>query len=872
MTQKPGSGHDLPNGGEQAGLEERIAAVFSERFDKLDRLQQASTMTQDDLDFLRETKALIEDCERRKKGELNPGPAKFLQSLRETFDAADGLSAHVLIVEAEEGKKKKKKEKKVEEVADEGEDADETGGEDPGEEVAVPTAIERAEQEYADDEVAMAWLAAARYFEEKLADLEAEENPEARKELLDTLKKEHADFVVDQLNPLFEGIEADGNTIEDFPYLTLVADTVDAVGERLEQLFQAEASGKSSESFEDIWNRFNNDILVEHGEINTLLAMPMDTEEEVRAARETFDMVIANMKDYLEDWKKTVSPILDDLKAKNQRWGPWGGLSKEHGALVRRFFGRKAKAEGEETIEGVLQQLGRRLRERSREIREEKWNEEFPDFAADAAKLIINLQDARLRREQKRVDALNTIREDRLSMDDDWKVLRAGGPRLSREEREKGAWSPVHQYDVLLRDLERDIRALIKNAPHARPARLDDVAYLWREALLRTDSFWKPGLEFMEKVAFLKRYGSGEVKEEEIDAMIRTSQRERFIEVAQSDVLTDLRKRGVQRRERREYTERRERAQLYHPKLEMLRMDAKDMYRSAINARFWKDDVPMKRREALFAEGAVIEEEELQKLVKDPEKDVSAYRRMFGMVNGTYKRVKEVEDPLYLEGKQPEGKVKTKQLRRVIERYLEAEEREIDAWKDAKNAPGWGIEPFKRDEVLHGDFDRFWHLGQRAFEDEGFRRADPALRSAIVRWIFARLRLRTLGVYAQWLIDENPDLARSFENMPREFRIPEKEVKEFGEDDDTDEVEVSDAEKADRILPVQDDRTGDEAGGGAFEDIEGGAAVDIASREGSEGDDDSAEGSSGGASERSVEGREAVLETKGSEAVKKLTQ
>ena len=616
--------------------------------------------------------------------------------------------------------------------------------------------------------------------------------------------------------------------------------------------------------------QFEERIPSRRAEIDALRQMSLESLSDVAAASAAFDRVIADMREHGDTWRSRAQPILDAMKQKRQRWGDWAPLAKEQSALMLHFFGRKAKADGSEKIEGVIHEFGRRLRERRTEL----WNEEFPNFSLRTAKEIVLIQDARLRRGENRVHAMQHIQGAFVGLKHDWELLRLGGPRYTLQERLRKQ-SPVRQYDVMMRQLERDIPRLVKSAPKARPARLDDVAFLWREALVRTEVLWREGSSFQDKIAFLRKYGNGMVDDAEIDVMIVADERENFIALATSDVLNGLRSRVAQQQERREETERRERARLYHPALDMFRMEARGMYRSALNASFWKKDVPREVREHVFSGVERTEEERLKELVTD----VAACRRMLGMVSTAYARAKTVEDQLYLEGKAPEKKVKARQLRSVIDRYLKAEEKEVTAWNNAKYADGWGISPSQRNDVLRYEFRQFCKLGERAFQDEEFLSAPLGLRKAIVSWCFLRSRLRTFEIYTQWLIDENPALAQVVTNLPPVFVVPEIEKKQKHEDEDENEdeedVEVSEEEKAALVLPVQAERTGDAAGGGAFDDIEPTSGADSGTRGGEENTDDDntpAEVPVRPAEQEDEQGRASALDEHGAKLVKALSE
>jgi hypothetical protein len=852
---------NMPRAGEGIALAERISHEFSERFARLESLQNAAKVTQKDRVFLDETQAILADVERRNTGALEEGPASILASFRVMLDVAEDQFSRADYIEADEARPNNAKPELQKEV-----ERREVEPPSFDEEVETPesgdsSTAELSESGFENDEDAQLWFEAVRDLEEMLNSAEAAD-PVDRHDAVELAHQEYNAFVLETYNPNLDTIENSGYTVEDYPFLKVVGTRLDRLAERFEHYFSVQS-------------RFFDKLEQLDDEINRLLAMPIGTAEEVADARAAFDALkltigvrnrgVDPKSGYMVDWRQQISPILDGFKARKQRWDDsWKELVQWHKYLMDRFFGPKPE-EGEER-NGVLQAYGRQLRERSREIRQEAWQNEFPNFQLAVAKTIINIQDARMRQGDERLRTMIEIASTFSGTEEHWKVLRSGGPRISHEDRAKGERSAVNQYDYVLRSLARDITVLEKAALKARPTRLNEAAYLWRGALARTDVFWKPNVDYREKEDFLIRYGSGEVEEAEMAEMLRSIERENFETVAQSDVLDDLRARGEVKRERRAAIEREERRRLYHPALEMYRMEARNAYHNAIQHQF-KPDVPLEVREHIFSGKESVEDDVLREHVKD----LKSCRLSLSVVNNLYARAKNVEDQLYTEGKVEKVKMKAKSFRLLLDRHAKFENDEVFTWKHAKFADGWGIPPAKRADVLHYEFSQFWNFGEKTFEE-----IPPRLQEPIRQWVFSRRNLRIMRQYIQWLIDENPTLAQAATNMPTVFSVPEKEspVDDESSDNPIDSAggEITDADKADLVLPKQEARAGDEAGGGEFGESEDGAVLDAVSREvevGEEQESGSVE-PAGEVVETNPEGREAALEESGNTIVRAL--
>ncbi len=555
----------------------------------------------------------------------------------------------------------------------------------------------------------------------------------------------------------------------------------------------------------ELGQHFEEAIAALGARIDAVAGMPLATEADVRAAREAFQQLHTDMNVYVQDWRTQVQPILDTLE--KGRWGAWGRVSKAHGALRRRFYGESATSDSS-ARDGVLQSFGERLKEREREINGTRWNQEFPEFSQSVANIILRVQDARLRSGDARVEAFEAIRDAVQHANAQWQALRVLGPKVSAGERARGEYSPVRDYDGRLYALTEDVNRYRERAQRAPVSYLDDVARQWGNTLARIDALWVPGTEFNDRMNFLRKFAVQPMRESdaEFSAMIAPEKADEFLRFADGEVLRALRARGARTQEEEKRAEQQARARLYHPALEILRVQAKDVYHEALRGAFWKKSTSGVLRSRLLEEGVEIEDVDLHRYVNN----IEQYRDAYRAVEEAYARVLDIENPLYTDGRAPEGATSAAALRAVLNTYHQAEEGEVRAWRDAIHAKVWKSAYSARPAKLHGVFREYQRVGSRAFEI-----VPRNLRGLVATWVIARMRLRATGEYTQWMLDENPNLVSHIQNLPSVFRVARAVSDEPGQVLTTEEKEAL-------TLPVQEVPNEDNQGGGAFENFDGG--------------------------------------------------
>lgn len=796
--------HERAAAAEAAALEGRIATEYGNRFEILERWRQGTKKTAiatpDDAEFFTSSEKVLLELEAVDRASLSAKAIQDLSDFRLLFNVAKArfdvvVQASGVQEQEDGGGKGVKPERLVVEGEEEGGYHDgfnlnEVVDDDTTEDSTKNMEINESDFEHNED--AMSWIRFVKSIEKKVA---AAENAPASERLkrYDVARVAYDDFLNNYLDPETDAIEAEGDRLRDYPHLVLVLRRVGVIADRVEKYFNSEdyESDKVVPEYDrekpsEIFEHFRNKIADLHLEVTALENVPCDTADEAEAAVREMKRVRGLIREYNKGWYRDVKPIYDRIMERlgYKGLGPWRGLKKDHFDLLNRFYGEKGD-DGTAVSEGVSQKQGRIFWDRLRAFRAERWESEFPDFEMRVAQDIILLQDARLRKGEARVKAMNAFARNFAETEATWESLRKCGPYIPREERQRGQRSVVNRYDVALRQLRRDIDSLQEHAPQALAARLDDVANNWRRALAMTDLFWNDGVNHRDRIAFLRRYGSGEATEEEMSEVIREEEKQAFEVVAASDVFDRIRARGAEEMQDRREVERRERAQMYHPELELRRMDAKTMYRRALYGNFWKRETSREERMRLLPPNAAVENDELQQYVVPGVAGADGYRLSYKLASDSRERVKEVEDAMYIRSEAPEGAVKPKRLRKVLERYLGAEQKEDEAWKTATSPEVWGDVPFvNRKRTLRYEFEQFCRKGESAFDE-----IPSTHRKPIVAWIFARLRLKTLGEYTQWLLDENPNLAARVKNIPGVFRVPEERV-----DDETLE-EQDDAEQ-----------------------------------------------------------------------------
>lgn len=776
-------------------LDERVAELFSDRFERLEKLQNATRMTEEDLAFLRETAELVAGFERRDAGDFTDGGRKTLEALRAYIDTASSasLAAEIVVEDARKLKKKKKVVVEAEEKA--GDDAPDS----ESDETALRSSSEGSgslaerQKEFEVEgwvEITRWWFGYLRAIEESIVKAESAKGKEHEAKFSDALQSYR--WIVAQFDETTTSIVRGGNEVDKYPLFVEVKAVLHEFSERLKVDDPYERSRRGRQAIEaanDVRVAFEARLDSYAGRMDDLEQAPLETLEDVARARGLLDELVRDILGtkqegnegkkgryvggFRDDWNAQVPPILDAISeaSRDGRLGKdWGNFATSKRRLLNRFLRTPEKKDAngaviQEAEDGLLTTLGKKLGERRRELRRaerrERWDREFPQFAVDIAKLRVSMQDARLREGEERVRAFAALQEEFDQLAETWETVRDGGP-FSRDRRNA---SPVHQYDILVRRLREDFAAFVERADKATPAPIDRVAFEWREALLDTRQFWNSGTKRRERLAFLRRYGSGDAGEEEISTMLRD--REGFESTADSDVLEDLRRRGRLDRAEQERIEREVREGLgRHPYLGLLRMKARDMHHLALTeGKFWGDRMKEGARVRLLQPGIeAISDEDLQTLGID----VAGYRAVYAGIEAARAAAKQIEDQLY-EGEPVHVELEHPQQFEIVRaQFNQAEARNAQAWDEALGSPAWGNVP---EDVRSGKmwrrYEKFRLRGRDAFK--GLRE----LSTPVIGWIFARRRLDTVGRYMQWLIDENPATARALSAyISSDFSIP----------------------------------------------------------------------------------------------------
>lgn len=539
-----------------------------------------------------------------------------------------------------------------------------------------------------------------------------------------------------------------------------------------------------------IGEHFQAAIQAFHEKIGEVDALPLGSEEEVQAARSALDRLASDLGGYRQQWIDQVRPILSSLRPGVSR--AWDELLEDHRALCARFFDEKSKS-GPDASLGFEQEMRDRIAQKSQEFGAAQWEEMLPNFLLSLDSTDLSILDARMLGGKEREDELKAIAETFEGQEGQWRDLRRLGPREQNRER-----SVVHQLDRRIAAMRRYIKELIEYAPQSRSQVLDRLEQEWRRAILRAD-FWTLDSSVDDRIAQLEAFTNSDLLAEDnfdLLTLVRPERRNDFLTLASgssSRLFKAFRARGRRERKDIETQKRRERAELYHPKLSFLRMQEAEAYEAMGRASFWKNETTWSKRKAAMRTNSALSDEQLADLVSD----IGAYRNAFEDLEAHRRAVRDVED-LLLSGNNLSSETNTEGVRNALNTYGAQARREDQLWGLLINSTGWKISKKEKNKKLHT-----WH---KSFQKDGQRslRGVPAfLRSRFIDWIYARQAWNITGAYAQWIIYENPEVVRHFKGIPQIFELPAS--LEGSEDSAIDVAEVIELQNDDTD---HDDREG----------------------------------------------------------------
>lgn len=561
-----------------------------------------------------------------------------------------------------------------------------------------------------------------------------------------------------------------------------------------------EKKADGPESLEDLGTRFENTIAALGDRIPDVCTLPIETPEELVAASDALAALKKDVDACISEYREKVGDkIIRPLFERVPKFADRDDTEKAFTILDRAraefqsdFLGNKAK-----NVVGTYQNRSAELSARRAEIglpvrvfsrspeQEKQWNERFPKFASDVLEAKNQIFNARVLVGRKRIQELERIQKNLFApLDTEWRELRGCSPRISQAEIDAHIRTERHTYDGEMKEMGEFLaRAIAGKREAKKPDRT--VEKDWIRMVIRIEQLWSPDTKHEERGVFLDAY----VREQNgndfpgFEHMILESERANFAKVLERSEIAhgilkaarmNKRKNSESQQDQQRQKEQ-ERAGLRHPLLDVLRASENREYNTLrYTDKFFQSPLSNDNARRLLQHGAQISDEELDKYVSDK----GAFREAFAKLEETREKIKATEDAM-LAGGEPDGKRDAEGIQRELSGYFRLERMEKESWKRALEAEGWervlGVEKEKvsgnaRKAALAEIFARYAQNGPRILRDRDYGVPEP-LRAPIEDWAETKISLNQRGELVQWVLDQNPEVARGMKNIPRVFRV-----------------------------------------------------------------------------------------------------
>ncbi len=657
-------------------LDERISDTFSALFSDLDRLQNATQVTEADIEWLKIAQAGIEDCEQRAQGNsLDAGPAKILENLGILLNAAiTNVNERAELIEAggDSPRDKRRAERAVAEQArlearrsggGAGEEGDVEELEDTG---SLDERVEIALQETAD-----VWDAKLNGLERRLYNFERRmAYAESRAEAVGDFAPIHESYdhgfkemkeafgQFDFLSPEGEpAVETPASWLEQWDHLVYVADIAARIGDNLNRFedFKREALERAQGS-EALAQEFTDSARAAAEEFKRVVALPSGTAAERFVLRLEIEGLVEAFAQYNKDWQQKAAEHLPN----GVEWADvWRKAVDARAAAHEAYRGVKDRRTGLRGAEAT------------------DWEENRRAFDGKLGIVRARLIAAQTMRGDKRRDELAGIREYYFDIKDEWKELARQAPR-------DVATSPI---GGVVRAIERDIDELIEERDVYVLRAQEAEGELGRNAV-RAFGCWKDEKRFPQRSQFLHRYLAGEINDADPEFGEFVQNRDVFLQIvaplarAHGQVLEQKAAQEAREAQRRSIEERKK---LRHPWLSELRGRSAREFDAIVLAPIWQNDIDPRTRARTIRRAGELDDARLGETVAN----VGEFRRMFGEYQGVVAESRGIEEKM-LAGEEITVEMSTRDLQRRVTEYRElaAEEwrrREallaLDGWK-----------------------------------------------------------------------------------------------------------------------------------------------------------------------------------------------